>query len=42
MNDYIRMLNNGKLDDIKRDDASTTATSIEDFAKTFEQVYNLN
>ena len=41
MNDYIRMLNDGKLDDIKRDDASTTATRIEDFATTFEHVYNL-
>ncbi len=41
LNDYFRILNDGKLADIRRDDTSTTATSIEGFSNTFKQVYQL-
>jgi len=42
MNRFIDHLNKGKvLEDAKRDNESTTSTSIEEFAHTFAYVYNM-
>lgn len=42
MNEFISALNDGKiLEEFKRDETNTTATSIEDFAHVFAHVYNM-
>jgi hypothetical protein len=35
-------INLGYFNTEKRDQSSTTSTTIEEFAKTFAQIYNLN
>jgi uncharacterized protein YbjT (DUF2867 family) len=43
MNEFITSLNAGKvLENARRDDESTTPTSIEDFADTFAYIYNMD
>ena len=42
MNEFIQALNQGKINIGERNSESTTPTSIEDFAKTFNHVYNMS
>jgi hypothetical protein len=42
-NEFIQAMNEGKImAHAKRDEESTTPTTIEDFAYTFKYVYNMN
>ena len=41
-NEFVQSLNDGKIVKAERTQESTTATTIEEFANTFNYVYNMN